>query len=152
MPPPAHHFEHLPLVLRDRGPARFPKLVIPEDPTTATNKSNRAGHADGLRSVSSELSAGWQSRQAARAASGLPPIAAGIPLLLSIDTSLDLDDLRRQFNFEIVSEHEERCVIVVSEDVNLADFQQKLTDFAVLESQSEVEAEVQEELEIRVEE
>ena len=49
--------------------------------------------------------------------------------MLRIDTSLDLDDLRRQFKFEIVSEQEEGFVIVVSEDVNLADFQQKLADF-----------------------
>ena len=50
-------------------------------------------------------------------------------MLLRIDTSLNLDDLRRQFKFEIVSEQEEGFVIVVSEDVNLTDFQQKLTDF-----------------------
>ena len=60
--------------------------------------------------------------------SGLPPIT-GIPLLLKIDTSLDLDDLRRQFEFEIVSEQEEGFVIVASEDVDLTLFQQKLTDF-----------------------
>ncbi len=51
-------------------------------------------------------------------------------MLLRIDTSLDLDDLRRQFEFEIVSEQEEGFVIIVSEDVDLIDFQRKLTDFA----------------------
>ena len=50
-------------------------------------------------------------------------------MLLRIDTSLDLDDLRRQFQFEIISEQEEGFVIVVSEDVNLTEFQQKVADF-----------------------
>ncbi len=50
-------------------------------------------------------------------------------MLLKIDTSLDLDDLRRQFKFEIVSEQEDGFVIVASEDVNLTEFQQKLADF-----------------------
>ena len=127
--PPTHQFEHLPLVLRDRGPARYPQAAIPENPTTVLNKGNRAGHAGGLRTVSSNISTNWQTRQAGRAQGGLPALEAGIPILLRIDTSLDLDDLRRQFTFEIVSEQEDGFVIVASEDVNLTEFQQKLTDF-----------------------
>src|SRR5208282_2721483 len=126
MPAPTHNFEHLPLVLRDHGAARFPKAVIPENPTTTTNKTNRAGHASGLRGSSSAVSTNWQRQQTTRVRDGLPLIEAGVPLLLRIDTSLDLDDLRRQFKFEIVSEQEEGFVIVVSEDVDLTEFQQKL--------------------------
>ena len=47
--------------------------------------------------------------------------------MLRIDPSLDLDELRKQFHFEIVSEQEDGFVIVASEDVDLEDFQQKLT-------------------------
>ncbi len=130
---PTHQFEHLPLILRDRGPARYPQAAIPEDPTTVLNKGNRAGHAGGLQSLSSSVSANWKTRQADRIQSGLPPIDAGIPLLLRIDTSLDLDELRRQFKFEIISEQEDGFVIVASEDVDLADFQQKLSDFIGME-------------------
>src|SRR5689334_11139386 len=115
--PPTHKFEHLPLVLRDRGPARYPPAVIPEDSTTALNRGNRSGHAGGLQSLSSNISRNWQTRQTQRANGGLPAIEAGIPLLLRVDTSLDLDDLRRQFKFEIVSEQEDGFVIVASEDV-----------------------------------
>ncbi|HZZ81338.1 MAG TPA: S8 family serine peptidase, partial [Gemmataceae bacterium] len=125
----SHQFEHLPLVLRDRGPARYPQAAIPESSTTVINRANRTGHAAGLRTGSSNVLASWQVRQAERIRSGLPPITGGIPLLLRIDTTLDLDDLRRQFKFEIVSEQEGGFVIVASEDVNLAEFRQKLTDF-----------------------
>ena len=50
-------------------------------------------------------------------------------MLVKVDPSLDLDDLRRQFHFEIVSEQEDGFVIAASEDVDLAILRQKLTDF-----------------------
>ncbi len=126
---PDHNFEYLQLILRERGPARFPPAPQAENPTTANNKSHRSGHAGGLRTQSENVSANWKTSQTARVQNGLPPIEAGIPLLLKIDPSLDLDDLRRQFHFEIVSEQENGFVIVASKDVDLEDFQQKLTDF-----------------------
>jgi hypothetical protein len=49
--------------------------------------------------------------------------------LLKIDPSLDVDELRHFFGFEIVSEQEDGYVIVASEEISLAGFQQKLTDF-----------------------
>lgn len=127
--PPNHQFEYLPLILREHGPARFPRSHQDEDPTTSGNKTNRAGHASGLRAHSTSVSTSWKARQVQRIQDGLPQIDVGIPLLLRIDPSLDLDDLRRQFNFEIVSEQEDGFVIVASEDVDLAAFQQKLSDF-----------------------
>lgn len=126
--PATHQFEYLALVLREHGPARFPQAPQQEDPTTVSNRANRAIHAGGLRTHTSSVTADWQARQQARVQDGLPPIT-GIPLLLKIDTSLDLDDLRRHFEFEIVSEQEDGFVIVASEDVDLTVFQQKLTDF-----------------------
>ncbi|MHB8903442.1 MAG: hypothetical protein ACYC6Y_32155 [Thermoguttaceae bacterium] len=126
---PTHEFEYLPLVLRERGPAWFPQAPQPENPTTVDNKTNRSTHAGGLKGHCSSISTNWQTRQTTRSTNGLPSIVAGIPLLLRIDTSLDLDELRRQFSFEIVSEQENGFVIVASEDVNLADFRQKLDDF-----------------------
>ena len=127
--PPTHQFEYLPLVLRERGPARFPPAPQAEDLTTLANKTNRVTHAGGLRTHTSSLTADWQARQTARIQDGLPPII-GIPLLLKIDTSLDLDQLRKQFEFEIVCEQEDGFVIVASEDIDLGIFQHKLTDFA----------------------
>lgn len=124
-----HQFEHLPLVLRDRGPARFPPAPMQPDPATAANRENRAGHSQGLRTSAATITQNWQTQQAQRQQQGLPAIAAGVPLLLRIDTSLDLDDLRRHFEFEIVSEQEDGFVIVSSEDIALTTLQQKLNDF-----------------------
>ena len=126
---PTHGFEYLPLVLRERGPARFPPAPQPEDPTTADNKANRVAHAGGLKSRCSSISTNWEARQGGRVQGGLPAIDAGIPLLLRIDTSLGPRRTARQFSFEIVSEQEDGFVIVASEDVNLAEFRQKLDDF-----------------------
>ena len=127
--PGTHHFEYLPLILRDRGPARFPPAPKHPDPITASNKINRAGHSGGLKTHATNAVTSWQARQAQRTRDGLPAIPAGIPLLLKIDSSLDLDDLRRYFAFEIISEQEDGFVIVASEDISLASFQQKLDDF-----------------------
>lgn len=124
-----HQFEHLPLVLRDRGPARFPPAPMQPDPATAANRENRGGHSQGLRTSADTITQNWQNQQAQRQQQGLPAIAAGVPLLLRIDTSLDLDDLRRHFEFEIVSEQEDGFVIVSSEDIALTTLQQKLNDF-----------------------
>ncbi len=132
MPPVSsgHQFEHLPLVLRDRGPTRVPPAPVPPNPTTVLNQTNRVTHSGGLRTHTSNVSSVWKAAQKTRLQDGLPPTEAGIPLLLKIDTSLDLDDLRRQFEFEIVSEQEDGFVIVASEDVDLLDFQARLTAFA----------------------
>jgi subtilase family protein len=127
--PASHRFEHLSLVLSKSGPAFFPQARISEDPTTATNKANRSTHAAGLRGLTGNVSSNWQTQQQTRIQDGLPAIDAGIPLLLRIDTSLDLDDLRGQFQFEIVSEQEDGFVIVASEDLDLTEFRQKLTEF-----------------------
>jgi hypothetical protein len=123
-----HKFEHLPLVLRDRGSARFPQAPRQPDPATVANRQNRGAHSQGLRTSATTIAANWQTQQSQRQEMGLPAIA-GVPLLLRIDTALDLDDLRRFFDFEVVSEQEDGFVIVASQDIALATLQQKLNDF-----------------------
>ncbi|MEP3479750.1 MAG: S8 family peptidase [Fuerstiella sp.] len=64
----------------------------------------------------------------------MPP---GIPLLLQVDTELDVDDLRHYFDFEIVSEEEEGFVIVASSDVDLSDFLDAVNRFASTNTQDQ---------------
>lgn len=127
--PNGHQFEHLPLVLRDRGPARFSPPPRSAQ-ATAANRQNRATHRASLATQAGDVVLQWQARHGLRAQQGLPEIPAGIPLLLKIDPSLDLDDLRHFFAFEVVSEQEDGFVIVSTADITLAAFQQKLNDFA----------------------
>ena len=65
-----------------------------------------------------------------RAEQGLPALTAGIPVLLEVDPSLDLDKLRQFFDFEIVSEVVEGFVIVASQDLDLSLFLQRVNEFA----------------------
>ncbi|RUL81409.1 S8 family peptidase [Tautonia sociabilis] len=126
--PADHQFEHLPLILRKSGDARFPRPILSEDPLTIRNRTDRAGHVTSLRRQVDTVSTAWRERQEERQHEGFPEIA-GIPLLLKIDPTLDIDALRQTFEFEVVSEEEDGFVIVASEDLTLAHFQQKLDDF-----------------------
>lgn len=135
---PGHEFEHLPLILRDTGPTRVPPAPIPPDPATEQNKSNRQAHFQKLNTNASSLSTAWKTNQQARLQSGLPSTDVGIPLLLQIDTSLTLDDLRRQFKFEVISEQEDGYVIVASEDVDLTEFQRRIAEFSTAAGSSNV--------------
>src|SRR6266542_4367903 len=117
--PPTRTFDYLPLILRKQGPARYSPVVIPENPQTADNKLNRASHGGGLSARAGVIVTAWEARQQKRADEGLPQIK-GIPLLLKIDTTLDIDLLRHTFQFEIVSEEADGFVIVASDDISLA--------------------------------
>ncbi len=128
--PPTHKFEYLPLVLREQGKARPQQFPPTKNPTTEANTILRAPHSGGLSTNASRVTSSWKSKQAARENEGLPSIT-GIPLLLKVDTSLDLDDLRKQFEFEIVCEEEDGFVIVASDDIDLTILQQKPTDFVI---------------------
>ena len=127
--PNGHNFQHLPLILRYQGPA---KLFGGGDDAAATqqNKQNRHVHSSGLRGSSASLISSWQTRQAQRAQQDMPEVTAGIPILLEVDPSLDLDKLRQFFDFEIVSEEEEGFVIVASPDINLSQFLQRVNEFS----------------------
>ena len=127
--PGQHQFEHLPLVRREDGPARYPRPRFVETQATKDNRSNRGVHSSKLDSQVTAITTNWKTKRDARDAAGLPKIDSGIPLLLQIDPVLDIDDLRHYFGFEIISEQDDGFVIVASEDESLACFQQKLNDF-----------------------
>jgi hypothetical protein len=84
-----------------------------------------------LLTAAQALSINWQERRAQRQDQDLPVIPEGIPILLQVDPSLELDVLRDKFAFEIVAEQEEGYVIVASEDIELAPFLEMINGFAV---------------------
>lgn len=126
--PEEHNFEHLQLVLQKRGPARLNGGGGADDETVAA-KENRAAHSADLRDATLSASLQWSDHQHARLLDDCPELSNGVPLLLRVDTSLDLDHLKSQFDFEIVVDNEDGYVIVASEDVQLSVFQERLTDF-----------------------
>src|ERR1700675_201612 len=125
-----HRFEHLPLLLRYQGRARL-QGGGSQSPQTRANRNARQTHSDSLRNASESVSATWEQRQAQRQEQALPVIPQGIPILLQVDPSLDLDVLREKFAFEIVAEQEEGYVIVASEDIELTSFLAMVNGFAV---------------------
>jgi hypothetical protein len=127
--PPTHQFEYLPLVRREDGPARYARPRFRETPATLTNRANRPAHSGKLGGQVTTVTTNWQAKRNIRTQAGLPALDDGIPLLLQIDPTLDIDDLRHHFGFEIVSEQDDGFVIVASADESLLDFQHKLTDF-----------------------
>lgn len=126
----AHNFEHLPLLLRYRGRARL-RGGAETNPQTLANKNARQAHSAALQRAAQALSGNWKQRQAQRQGQALPVIPNGIPILLKVDTGLDLDVLRERFDFEIVAEQEEGYVIVASEDIDVASFLTMVNGFAV---------------------
>lgn len=126
----AHNFEHLPLLLRYRGRARL-SGGGKTNPQTLANKNARQAHSAHLRGAAQSLSENWRERRTERAAQALPVLPNGIPILLKVDTGLDLDVLREKFSFEIVAEQEEGYVIVASEDIDTALFLAMIDGFAV---------------------
>ncbi len=128
--PGQHNFEHLPLVLCDRGRAKLTGGAKPT-PQTIANKNARQAHSDTLTASAQSLKANWQTLKAQSAEQGLPVIPEGIPILLKIDPMLDLDVLREKFKFEIVAEQEEGYVIVAAEDIELTPFIEMVNGFAV---------------------
>lgn len=127
--PPSNTFQHLPLLLRYQGPALIHGGGKQAD-QTRDNKQNPAGHSSSLRGSATNVIAATQSRKVQRTQQGLPVVPEGIPVLLQIDPSLDLDVLREKFGFEIVSEQEDGFVIVASRDLQLSAFLQTVNDFA----------------------
>jgi Subtilase family len=128
--PSRHNFEHLPLLLRYRGRARL-RGGGKQSPQTRANSNSRERHTANLLTASQTLIVNWQKRKTQRQDQSLPVISAGIPILLEVDTSLELDVLRERFAFEIVAEQEEGYVIVASEDIELTPFLEMVQGFAV---------------------
>lgn len=127
--PPNQRFQHLPLLLRYQGNAILPRGGKTADQTNI-NKTNYVAHADSLRGSASSASGSWQARRTAREQDNLPDLGKGIPLLLQVDPGLDLDDLRKHFGFEIVSEQEDGYVIVASEDMDLTNLVDMINKYA----------------------
>lgn len=134
-------FPHLRLVARDTGTAKLFGGGNP-DARTVRNKAARAVHSAALDGAAGVVAAGWQLQQAARADLGLPPVDDGIPLLLEIDPSLDLDELRDKLGLEIVAEREDGYVIVASPQTDLEELRRILQGFATEATGSAVVASV----------
>ncbi len=120
-------FTHLPLPLLFQGK---PKLHGggAASGQTKRNTANRIAHGGYVKRRSAELSRFWKERHAERLENALPEIETGIPILLEIDPSADIDFLRG-LGFEIVCEIEEGFIIVATEDVDLSIFNQKADAF-----------------------
>jgi hypothetical protein len=125
-----HSFEHLPLLLRYQGRARL-RGGGKASPQTLANKNARQAHSAYLRGAAQALSENWRGRQVDREVQELPVLPTGLPILLKVDTGLELDALREKFSFEIVAEQEEGYVIVASEDIDAALFLAMIDGFAV---------------------
>lgn len=123
-------FSHLQLLLRFTGAARLSGGGKPS-PQTIANTNARKAHSASLRNAAARVSFSWKQKQEEREREGLPVASQGVPILLTVDTSLDLDVLREKFDFEIVAEQEDGFVIVAAQDVELADFQAMVEGFAV---------------------
>ena len=128
--PETHNFEHLRLLLRYQGRALL-RGGGEQSPQTRANRNARQAHSDSLRNTAQSLTTNWQERKVQRQEEELPTIPKGIPILLQVDPSLELDVLRDKFAFEIVAEQEEGYVIVASEDIELAPFLEMINGFAV---------------------
>lgn len=98
-------FTHLPLPLIYQGK---PKLHGggTSFSQTRNNIDNRNSHGGYLKRRSTDLSRFWKERRAERLENTLPEIETGIPILLEIDPSANIDFLRG-LGFEIVCEIEE---------------------------------------------
>lgn len=120
-------FTHLPLPLLFQGK---PKLHGggAASARTRRNTANRIAHGGYVKRRSAELSRFWKGRHAERLENALPEIETGIPILLEIDPSADIDFLRG-LGFEIVCEIEEGFIIVATEDVDLSILNQKADAF-----------------------
>ena len=128
--PGQRNFEHLPLILREQGRAKLTGGGNPS-PQTIANRNARQAHSASLTTSAQSLRTNWETIKAQSVEQGVPIIPQGIPILLQVDTQLDLDVLREKFNFEIIAEQEDGYVIVAAEDIELTPFIQMVHEFAV---------------------
>ena len=127
---PARDFEYLPLLLRYKGDAILPGGGKTSPQTLANQRVRRQEHAETLARSARSLAENWVALQARRLEEHLPVVGAGVPILLEIDTGLDLDVLREKFDFEIISEEDEGYVIVASQDIDVPLFMRMVEEFA----------------------
>lgn len=128
--PERDHFPHLPLPLVRTGVPRTPPRHSQEVP--AQTDQNRKHPADHARRLNEELAAvadRWRVRMGQRP-SEAPVLPEGIPMLLQVESELDIEWLATTFGFEIVSQDVDGYVIVASAPVRLADLEAKIEGFA----------------------
>jgi hypothetical protein len=120
-------FIHLPLPLKYVG---RPKLHGggQSDMRTKINLKNRDTHGPRLKQRAGELSRYWHTRSDERAQLGLPDIREGIPFLLEIDPTSDVEFLRG-FGFEIICALADGFIVVASKDAEFETFIQKIENF-----------------------
>lgn len=123
-----NQYKHLPLPIRHQGRPKLSGGGSP-DPRTLENKINRTIHGQKLRREVTNASEYWKLLRETRVTENLPNLSSGIPLLLQIDPSVDIDFLRTSLNLEIVSELEDGFIIVATEDIELAKFHEVLSGF-----------------------
>lgn len=111
-------FTHLPLPLLFRGKPKLHGGGRVSD-QTRVNTANRITHGGYIKQRSVELSRFWKERRAERTENGSPNLETGIPILLEIDPSTNIDFLCG-LGFEIVCEVEEGFIIVATEDIDLS--------------------------------
>lgn len=121
-------FMHLALPVKKTGQARYPQTPVPGKQMTTQNKNNRQGHRQTIRSQAQGLSRFWQSRQDERNKQNLPTIDGGVPFLLEIEPTTDVEFLRG-LGFEVVCDLDEGFIVVSSEQTDLAVFLEKIDGF-----------------------
>jgi hypothetical protein len=124
----AKGFMHLPLPLKADGRAFYRRPTMPPQTQTAQNQQNRQTHGGNLKKSASDLSKFWNNRRNERQQQNLPTIEGGIPFLLQIDPSTDVNFLYG-LGFEIVCDLDDGFIVVAAEDADLNLFQQKVDDF-----------------------
>lgn len=129
---PGQQFEYLPLLRTYKGRAKLRGGGKPS-PQTVANRRVRQAHSEALDTAAQAFSTDWRQRKAQRQMTDpdLPDVPSAVPLLLEVDTNLDIDALRHFFKFEIVAEQEDGYVIVASEDIDIGVFRASVQGFAV---------------------
>lgn len=121
-------FMHLALPVKKTGQAKYPQTPVPGKQITSQNKNNRQGHRQTIRSQAQGLSRFWEDRKNERNRHNLPTIDGGVPFLLEIEPTTDVEFLRG-LGFEVVCDLAEGFIVVSSEQVDLADFLEKIDGF-----------------------
>lgn len=125
--PDNHGFVHLSLPMILQGKPKLRGGGTPSQ-TTSRNRENRINHGAYIKQRAGELSRFWTERRTDCMNQKMPDIETGIPLLLEIDPSSDIDFLRG-LGFEIVCEIQEGFIIVATDDVDLNVLNMKADDF-----------------------
>lgn len=126
--PETNDFMHLSLPTKKVGSAKYPKSIVHGKEATSYNKKNRRSHSQSIRNQAQSLSRFWQERHSSRIKENLPTIESGIPFLLQIEPTTDVEFLRG-LGFEIVCDLEEGFIVVSTEQTDLTDFLQKVDGF-----------------------